>query len=215
MLLCSSLIGGWNDNVAQACEALWTPWSFLWCIAHLFFFSFYVVSPLLAYNIFAAFSIDVYTQLRDMLRAEAVKDDIDVKLDEISQTMAADGICLHIIISSELAKAKVMHAMFMDSTASQAMQAKKAAGKIECGSPTPAVLDSSSAGGLARIATGSAVEGVSADGGAIARLHEELGAAHAARRQAEAECKRAMAKLEENMEWMAATLGSIDADLPK
>merc|ERR1719261_528353 len=57
------MISGWFAEPAGVAAALAPFGSPFWFGATLFCVSFYVVSPLLAFNVFTAFSIDVYNQI--------------------------------------------------------------------------------------------------------------------------------------------------------
>merc|ERR1712217_702096 len=74
--------------------------------AGLFWVSFYVGSPLIAFNVFTAFSIDVYCKL------EELEDEDAEKKTEIEEDLTDKGLCLTITENSELAKERVYRAMF-------------------------------------------------------------------------------------------------------
>merc|ERR1719188_815817 len=57
-------ITGWIDQVAVACLAVYKSYSLGWFFSMTFWVSFYVGSVLIAFNVFTAFSIDVYCKLQ-------------------------------------------------------------------------------------------------------------------------------------------------------
>ncbi|CAK9044310.1 Two pore calcium channel protein 1A (Voltage-dependent calcium channel protein TPC1A) (NtTPC1A) [Durusdinium trenchii] len=56
-------LGDWNDDIAVACLELAEPWTFYKALIWTFLLSYYIASPLLAYNVLSAFSIDVYQKI--------------------------------------------------------------------------------------------------------------------------------------------------------
>jgi len=109
-------LGSWVDPVAQACMALHKDFTLSWFASAVFLFGFYVFSPLLAFNVFTAFSIDVFCKLQEFAAAEKAgnKTEVEMNLDKIRREMAEKGMILHIRESADLAKAKVYRSMFVD-----------------------------------------------------------------------------------------------------
>merc|ERR1712093_594814 len=56
-----TILNSWIDEIVIACAMLYDRYSIPWFLTYLFYFSFYLVSPLMAFNTFASLAIDVYT----------------------------------------------------------------------------------------------------------------------------------------------------------
>eukprot|EP00403_Amphidinium_massartii_P037698 CAMPEP_0178440972 /NCGR_PEP_ID=MMETSP0689_2-20121128/37178_1 /TAXON_ID=160604 /ORGANISM="Amphidinium massartii, Strain CS-259" /LENGTH=748 /DNA_ID=CAMNT_0020064011 /DNA_START=61 /DNA_END=2304 /DNA_ORIENTATION=- len=103
------LITGWVDQVAQVCMALGTPYSMKHYLFAGFFYGFYVAAVLLAYNVFAAFSIDVYIQLTDEATSKSAED-VEKNMQRVRVQLAAENEALHFAASADLAK----HRLYKD-----------------------------------------------------------------------------------------------------
>mmetsp|Transcript_45898 Transcript_45898/g.106710 ORF Transcript_45898/g.106710 Transcript_45898/m.106710 type:complete len:742 (-) Transcript_45898:164-2389(-) len=103
------VITGWVDQVSVVCMSLTDPYSVRSFIVSGFFFGFYIASPLLAFNVFAAFSIDVYMKLADDALGAAFTE-VDTNMSRVRKQLAAEGKCLHFDMSADLAK----HRLYKD-----------------------------------------------------------------------------------------------------
>jgi len=107
-------ITNWVDPIAAACLVLSDDYSFNWFLAGIFWLTFYVGSPLIAFNVWTAFSIDVFCKLQVM---EPERTEIYQNLGQIQAEMADKrGLCLHIHESAELAREMVYKALFEEDT---------------------------------------------------------------------------------------------------
>jgi len=101
-------LGTWNDPIATACMALADHFTLFWLLSCAFLGSFYISSPLLAFNVFTAFSIDVFCTIQSM--DESAKDggdEVGNNLSKVKEQLAEKGLCLHVSESSSLKRAKV------------------------------------------------------------------------------------------------------------
>merc|ERR1740123_1443770 len=77
-------ITDWVEPVASVCLALHETYSFKWFLVMGFWLSFYVGSVLIAFNVWTAFSIDVFVTLQEMSKDYATgRGAIDSNLDQI------------------------------------------------------------------------------------------------------------------------------------
>jgi len=123
-MICGSItmffvtITGWVDSVTLATVALHPQWTLEWAIAHTFWGSFYLSSVLIAFNVWTAFSIDVFTTLEDILKEQdnpKNKNTIDENINRIREDMVEKlGLCLHVEASAALAKERVFAQLFDD-----------------------------------------------------------------------------------------------------
>uniref|UniRef100_A0A7S2HY09 EF-hand domain-containing protein n=1 Tax=Alexandrium andersonii TaxID=327968 RepID=A0A7S2HY09_9DINO len=104
-------LGTWIDPLASACMELADKYTFQWSLNYIFLLSFYVASPLLAFNVFTSFSIDVFCNLQDMDR-EGAPSKFTKNVAHIQTKMADEGYCLHVQESAELSRARVFRKMF-------------------------------------------------------------------------------------------------------
>jgi hypothetical protein len=102
MMLCT-----WVDPITTGCVALFGKWSFEWFVAYMFFYSFYLASPLLAFNTFVSFAIDVYTKLSDE-DAKPEPSEIETNLKKIQAEMIKEGQILHIGKSHQLERYQML-----------------------------------------------------------------------------------------------------------
>jgi len=107
-------ITSWNDQIARVCIATYNSHSVGGFVSMAFWVSFYIASPLIAFNVFTAFSIDVYCHLERVGAEENTKTTIEENLESLQAKMANEGLCLAIEESAELAREKVYRAMFLD-----------------------------------------------------------------------------------------------------
>jgi len=105
-------LGSWLDPIASACMALAEPYTFHWALTGAFLLTFYVASPLLAFNVFTAYSIEVFCKIQEMDESPPPKR-VMHHLDWMRQQMAAAGLVLHIKESVELSRSKVYREMFL------------------------------------------------------------------------------------------------------
>lgn len=107
-------LGTWIDPIACACMELADKFTFQWFLNYGFLLTFYVGSPLLAFNVFTSFSIDVFCNLQAMDKAGDAADKVKQNLAGIQTKMAEEGYCLHVQESAELSRARVFRKMFAD-----------------------------------------------------------------------------------------------------
>merc|ERR1711862_843376 len=83
-----------------------------------FWLCFYISSVLIAFNVWTAFSIDVFCTLDDMIQDQSSsKTTMDESIDRIRTDMAEKlGLCLHVMASAELAKERVFANLFENET---------------------------------------------------------------------------------------------------
>jgi len=105
----------WVDQIAVVCVATADPFTLRWFLNWGHLLSFYVASPLLAFNVFTAFSIDVFCKLQEMDEA-AEPDMVASSLADIRERFAERGMCLHVQESTALSRAKVYREMFLDNS---------------------------------------------------------------------------------------------------
>jgi len=103
----------WVDPIAIALTATAEQFTMQWFLNWSHLLSFYVASPLLAFNVFTAFSIDVFCKLQEMDEADE-PDMVAASLSDIQARLAERGLCLHIQESTALSRAKVYREMFLD-----------------------------------------------------------------------------------------------------
>jgi len=113
------MITNWVDQIATVCMALAPEFSPFWFVTCAFLLSFYVLSPLLAFNVFTAFSIDVYCKLQEFADKEeqGEKSEIEKNIEKIKIQLAEQGFCLHCEESAEMSRARVYREMFQDDDA--------------------------------------------------------------------------------------------------
>lgn len=111
------MVTNWVDQIAIACLTLHANDTFRWIASWVFWLTFYVGSPLIAFNVFTAFSIDVFCKLEEMSDPENFKkDELEKNLQELQLDLATNqGKILHIQPSTELQREKVYVAMFDES----------------------------------------------------------------------------------------------------
>lgn len=108
-------LGDWNEPLAAACVETAEPESLHRAAIWLFLISYYVASPLLSYNVFSAFSIDVYGTVDSLVQKEEDEGrscEVERNLIKIQGDMAQQGLVLHIQESAELSKLHVHSAVF-------------------------------------------------------------------------------------------------------
>mmetsp|Transcript_70585 Transcript_70585/g.140057 ORF Transcript_70585/g.140057 Transcript_70585/m.140057 type:complete len:774 (-) Transcript_70585:78-2399(-) len=105
----------WVDPIAVACAATAEPLTLQWVLTWGHLLTFFVASPLLAFNVFTAFSIDVFCKLQEMDEA-AEPNMIVASLANIRARMADRGYCLHIQESTALSRTKVYREIFLCDT---------------------------------------------------------------------------------------------------
>merc|ERR1712136_532360 len=104
---------GWVDAIAVVCIALGESGSFINVAASCFMFSFYIGSYLLAFNVFTAFSIDIYMQLKENADGDAAVDSMSKNLETVKLEMGEKGKVMHLSISLQLDKAAIYEQMFL------------------------------------------------------------------------------------------------------
>jgi len=104
------VLTGWVDQVATALIALAEPASITWFVTYGYFISFYIFGFMLAFNIWTAFSIDVFCKIQEISAGE--REQSDVNLDDIRVTLADEGKCLHVGTSASLLYSKLSKTMF-------------------------------------------------------------------------------------------------------
>jgi len=102
----------WVDPIAVVCAATAEPFTLQWVLNWGHLLTFFVASPLLAFNVFTAFSIDVFCKLQEMDEADE-EDVIVASLANIRARMADRGFCLHIQESTALSRTKVYREIFL------------------------------------------------------------------------------------------------------
>jgi len=108
----------WIDQITIVCMALYDHYTVGWFATCAFWLSFFVASPLIAFNVFTAFSIDIFLKLEEMSSPENQKlGDIAQNLGGLQKDMAAKGSILHIQESSNLRRERVYKAMFEEAEA--------------------------------------------------------------------------------------------------
>jgi len=108
-------ITNWNAPLVDATLALYRHFTFDWYMSCAFWLTFYVGSPLIAFNVFTAFSIDVFCKIEEMSDPENFKkSDVERNLEKMQAEMAETGWILHIQESSELQREKIYAAMFAE-----------------------------------------------------------------------------------------------------
>mmetsp|Transcript_20058 Transcript_20058/g.47167 ORF Transcript_20058/g.47167 Transcript_20058/m.47167 type:complete len:809 (-) Transcript_20058:92-2518(-) len=109
-------LGEWNDDLATACLELAEPLSIEKVVIWSFLLSFYIASPLLAYNVLSAFAIDVYQNIESSVSKEEehgrAECEVERNLLRIQAELAEDGWVLHIQESADLAKLRVHSSLF-------------------------------------------------------------------------------------------------------
>lgn len=110
-----------SGDVGEGNQAVNIPFKlFTW----FFLLTFYLASPLIAFNIFTAFSMDVFASIQDQMDKEqelrekgkaGEEGSIQANLAKIATRLALDKQkCLHISASSSMEQAKVFREMFAD-----------------------------------------------------------------------------------------------------
>lgn len=107
------MLAGYIQPVCDILMGLYEPWSPAWFAACAYCLGFYIACVLLAFNVFTAFSIDVYCFLE---KAASQKDpepsEVEKNLQKIRADLADKGQCLHVASSSELDKSRVYRSLF-------------------------------------------------------------------------------------------------------
>lgn len=110
------LLTDWVDQLSSACMALHEHYTLPWCVAVFYWISFYVGAPLIAWNVWTAFSIDVFCMIKEMQDEEdGKKTDTEKSLEPLQARLAEEGVCLHIKESAALGRDRVCAKMFEDS----------------------------------------------------------------------------------------------------
>mmetsp|Transcript_60142 Transcript_60142/g.111529 ORF Transcript_60142/g.111529 Transcript_60142/m.111529 type:complete len:779 (+) Transcript_60142:60-2396(+) len=104
------VLTGWVDEVALALVALTEPGSFSWYVTYGYLLSFYIFGFMLAFNVWTAFSIDVFCNLQDI--SKSGRDEADLNLDDMRLQLASQGKCLHVGTSASLLYSKLSRTMF-------------------------------------------------------------------------------------------------------
>lgn len=175
------MVGGWSDEITLVAVAVPEKYSFLYFASYAFFLSFYVVAPLLAFNVFTALSIDAFTSLSEMSEQKDVQSEVVKNLEHYQDLFSHEGTCLHITVSSALRKEKVFKQLYEEED-QESKPAEKKTSSIGLGGDM-----------------------------AVLRLQVQLQEERSARARAEAQCAQALNQLERNMEWMARAFGRIES----
>merc|ERR1712096_113478 len=93
---------------------LYEPYSIPWLLSYTFYFSFYLVSPLMAFNTFASLAIDVYTKLMEQSLETPEATIVEKHLEAIQGEMSERGEILHISMSADLEKAKILEQLYAE-----------------------------------------------------------------------------------------------------
>ena len=72
------------------------------------------ISPLVAFNVFTAFSIDVFCQIQDDQNSTSEPGEVERNLDKIGLVLAQEGKILHIGLSRQLQQSRVYMELFDD-----------------------------------------------------------------------------------------------------
>jgi len=106
-------ITNWSAQVAVVTMALSEHMTFSWLLTCTFWLTFYIGSPLIAFNVFTAFSIDVFCKIQEMMDPDAMKKtEVETNLAMLQGELAEKGLVLHIEESAELQRERVYAAMF-------------------------------------------------------------------------------------------------------
>jgi len=106
-------ITNWVDQIAIATFTLSEHFTFNWYMTCVYWLTFYVGSPLIAFNVFTAFSIDVFCKIEEMSDPDSVKkSEVEQNLEKMQSEMADRGLVLHIQETAELQREKIYRAMF-------------------------------------------------------------------------------------------------------
>lgn len=108
------MLTDWVDPVAGVCMQLADRFTPFWLVSTGFMLSFYVVSPLLAFNVFTAFSIDVFCKLEEFVEKKEERSEVERNLDRIKEDLGKRGMCLHIEETAELSRTRVYRSMFVE-----------------------------------------------------------------------------------------------------
>jgi len=111
------MLTDWVDPVAGVCMQLADRFTPFWFVSTGFMLSFYVVSPLLAFNVFTAFSIDVFCKLQEFEEQKeenGERSEVERNLDRIKEDLGKRGMCLHIEETAELSRTRVYRSMFVE-----------------------------------------------------------------------------------------------------
>jgi len=84
------MLTNWIDPVAVVTMALNPTYSVSWFFAVIFHLGFYLASPLLAFNVFTAFSIDVYCLLKEQEDEKQEEEEEESENEEDDEDAAAD-----------------------------------------------------------------------------------------------------------------------------
>jgi len=119
-----AMLGTWNDTFVTVCMALHERGTVMWYLAGTFWFAFYVASPLIAFNVFTAFSIDVYQHLADKSEkdtdpaalAEGLLNEVQRNIAAVREEYATSepAFCLHARETPDLARALFFRELFDD-----------------------------------------------------------------------------------------------------
>mmetsp|Transcript_108088 Transcript_108088/g.302776 ORF Transcript_108088/g.302776 Transcript_108088/m.302776 type:complete len:786 (+) Transcript_108088:80-2437(+) len=103
----------WVDQISLACMALHEHYTVGWFLTVFYWLSFYIGAPLIAWNVWTAFSIDVFCMIKEMQDEEDdQKTNTEKNLEPLQAKMAEEGVCLHIRESAALGRDKVYAKMF-------------------------------------------------------------------------------------------------------
>lgn len=112
-------ITGWFDPLVAVCLALSENYTAFSIGTYAFMLSFYLISVLLAFNVFTAFSIDVFCKIQEYEEASSTQNEVERNLSKIRASMAEQGLILHIEMSPELIRSRVYADMFLESFLAQ------------------------------------------------------------------------------------------------
>eukprot|EP00929_Paragymnodinium_shiwhaense_P011891 TRINITY_DN11826_c0_g1_i1.p1 TRINITY_DN11826_c0_g1~~TRINITY_DN11826_c0_g1_i1.p1 ORF type:complete len:835 (+),score=236.61 TRINITY_DN11826_c0_g1_i1:125-2629(+) len=189
------MLCGWIGEVASVVTALEAPYTPFWVGAHTFMFSFYVVGPLLAWNVFAAFSIDVYCKLDSMMNDGDMdaKDEVSQNLKKMQAKYAEEGYALHIWKSAEVVKAKLLREMY----------------GLDGGDDAGGDADAAKEGG-----DDAAAGKGSGDSDAVTALRRQLADSERARLKAEDAYAQVLKQLHSSLDWMSNTMDGLATKAP-
>jgi hypothetical protein len=109
------MITNWIPQVAEVLAALYPTFSGQWFFATGFSLAFYVLSPLLVFNVFTAFSIDVYLALQEYqekIDEEGIQDEVMKNLAKLQEDFAAKGKVIHVYTDIALLRRRIEMNMF-------------------------------------------------------------------------------------------------------
>jgi len=114
------MITSWIDPIAVVCMQLHERGTIMWFVSGGFWYFFYVASPLIAFNVFTAFSIDVYLKLEAHAQADSEEGgtgslaEVRKNLHKVKEEYAqhTPAVVIHVEATKALATAMVFRELF-------------------------------------------------------------------------------------------------------